>query len=91
MHFHIALSMLHSFYGPSLQSFLWVDGIKLLKLAPIGHMNQAEPSLKLYLCAINGNALNIQQIWAALGAHRQWANSSVSEIKQALAFAFPNL
>ncbi len=84
MRFHIALSMLHSFYGPSLQSFLWVDGIKLLKLAPIGHMNQVEPSLKLYLCAINRNALNIQQIWAALGgANRRWAISSVSEIKQA--------
>lgn len=69
IHFHIALSMLKVTGRKALLTFavsiLWVGGIKLLKLVPIGHMNQSERSLKLYLRAINKNVLNIQQIWAA--------------------------
>lgn len=68
-HFHIALNMLKVTGRKALLTFAvsiqWVGGIKLLKLVPIGHMNQSEPSLKLYLRAINENVLNIQQNWAA--------------------------
>jgi len=35
-------------------SVRWVGGIKLLKRVPIGHMNQAEPSLKRYLMPSTG-------------------------------------